>query len=184
MIAAGLIVVLTVAGAILAVAQQSIVRAIFGFALALIGVALAFFALAAPFVAAMQILIYIGGITIAMVFAVMLSSAGRLEGHKAGNWSVKRHVIAGLVALVFFVGIAAVITQADFGAASRPEVAPLESVQLWSVEALGHNLINRFNVAFELLSIVLLVAIIGAITIAAGHAEDTDPTPEKELGDA
>ncbi|MCA9294588.1 MAG: NADH-quinone oxidoreductase subunit J [Phycisphaerales bacterium] len=157
MIAGGLIVMLTIAGALIAIAQGNIVRAIFGLGVALAGVALAFLALGSPFVAAMEVLIYIGGITVAMVFAVMLSSAGRKEPAAP----ISRHLMAGLIALAFFVGVAIVITGAEFASPSEPA-----SEAAWSVAELGRHLLNRFNVVFEALSVVLLLAIIGAIAIA------------------
>lgn len=174
MIASGLIVALTVAGALLSVAQRNIVRSIFGLAIALLGVALAFLVLGSPFVAAMEVLIYIGGITVAMVFAVMLSSAGRLETEA----SVARRVIAAILALAFFSAIALVITSAEF--ASAPEMPAAIAAERWSVEELGRNLIDRFNVVFELLSIVLLVAILGAVTIASRVGDADDPPTGEE----
>lgn len=169
MIAAGLIVAITIAGALLAVAQGNIVRAIFGFAISLVGVALAFLALGSPFVAAMEVLIYIGGITVAMVFAVMLSSAGQKEP----TGSFGRHAMAVFVALMFFAGGAYVIVSTEFGV--KPEL----DATAWSVQEIGRNLLDRFNVVFELLSVVLLVAIIGAITIA-GRSNDQDPAAEED----
>lgn len=166
MTAGGLIVTLTVAGALLAVLQGNIVRAIFGLAVALVGVALAFLALGSPFVAAMEVLIYIGGITVAMVFAVMLSSAGRKEPQSP----VVRRVAAAFAAVLFFAGVAWVIVGSEF--APLPEPAPAEA---WSVREIGRNLIDRFNVVFELLSIVLLLAIIGAIRIAKQPGSDGAP---------
>ncbi len=170
MIAAGLIMALTISGALLAVAQGNIVRAIFGFAITLAGVALAFLALGSPFVAAMEVLIYIGGITVAMVFAVMLSSAGQKEP----TGSFGRHAMAAFVALIFYGGVAYVIVSADFGV--KPEL----DATAWSVQEIGRNLLDRFNVVFELLSVVLLVAIIGAITIA-GRSDDADPPAEEDV---
>ena len=117
----------------------------------------------------MEVLIYIGGITVAMVFAVMLSSAGQKE--PAG--SIARNAIAAFVVLTFFAGVAYVITSAEFGL--KPEL----DATAWSVQEIGRNLLDRFNVVFELLSVVLLVAIIGAITIA-GTSDDEDPAAEED----
>lgn len=165
MIGSGLIVVLTIAGALLAVLQGNIVRAIFGLAMALLGVSLAFLSLGSPFVAAMEVLIYIGGITIAMVFAVMLSTAGAREPRAPAA----RQAGAAFISVLFFAGLAWVITRADFAPLAEP--APAAA---WSVQEIGRNLLDRFNVAFELLSVVLLLAIIGAITIARKDPPDPD----------
>ncbi|MHC4975429.1 MAG: NADH-quinone oxidoreductase subunit J family protein [Planctomycetota bacterium] len=170
MIAGGLIVILTIAGALVAVLEGNIVRAIFGLAVALLGVSFAFLALGSPFVAAMEVLIYIGGITVAMVFAVMLSSAGQKEPQTP----VARRMIAALVSVVFFIGLAWVLAGAEFTLAG--ESVPEEA---WSVQEIGRNLVDRFNVVFELLSVVLLLAIIGAIAIARPSGGGSD---EEEVG--
>lgn len=176
MIAAGLVMLISVAGAVVAVSVKNIVHAIFGLAVSLGGVALAFLLLGSPFLAAMQVLIYIGGITIAMVFAVMLSSTGR---HEPGENTSKR-VLAGVASLVFFVAMVAMLLGTDFetiqGAAAAGEGSP----EAWSVRAIGRALLNEFNVAFESLSVVLLVAIVGAITIASRPGEGQDAAIDGE----
>jgi NADH:ubiquinone oxidoreductase subunit 6 (subunit J) len=164
--AAVLVMLLTAFGAVLAVTQGSIVRAIFGLAIALAGVALAFLLLGSPFVAAMEVLIYIGGITVAMAFGVMLSSAGNREARE----SVARRAMAGVGAAVFFAAVALVIVDAEF--APTPET----DAEAWGVKMIGRELLDRFNVVFEALSVALLLAIVGAIVIAARRHEDLDPT--------
>jgi NADH-quinone oxidoreductase subunit J len=176
MIAGGLVMVITLAGAILAVTVKNIVHAIFGLGVALGGLALAFLLLGSPFVAAMEVLIYIGGITIAMIFAVMLSPMGKQEPDEGG----RRRVFAALVSLLFFIGMATVIVGTDFGPA--PELSPEEMEAAWSVPAIGRALLDDYNVAFELLSVVLLVAIVGAITIAARRDDRQDPAINEEGG--
>lgn len=164
MIAGVLVVFITLMGGVLAVSQRSIVRAIFGLAIALGGVALSFLLLGSPFVAAMEVLIYIGGITVAMAFGVMLSTSGRNEASEG----VMRRVLAGVVAAVVLVSVGSIVLSTEFGPDAVTEG------NAWGVEAIGHALLDRFNVAFEALSIVLLLAIIGAITIALGDDSDAD----------
>lgn len=170
MITPGIVMIITLVGAIWAVSQPSIVRAIFGLGIALGGVALAFLVLGSPFLAAMEVLIYIGGITVAMAFGVMLSSAGRNE---PGEGAVRR-TLAALVAAAFFVALVVIIRSAEFTEIGVP--AP----EAWSVEAIGRRLLDEFNVVFELLSVVLLVAIVGAVTIASRRDEHRDPTAPEE----
>jgi NADH-quinone oxidoreductase subunit J len=174
MILTGLAMVITIAGAILAVSRRNVVHAVFGLAIALVGVALAFLALNSPFVAAMQVLIYIGGITIAMIFAVMLSARGQAEEPEG----IGRRLFAGIVAALFFVALAPVLINTDFGAA--PVVAESE----WSLKVIGRGLLNRFNVVFEALSVVLLLAIIGAIAIARHEPGSSDDPTAADGGDA
>lgn len=170
MILSGAAMVMTIAGAIIAVGQKNIVRAVLGLAISLGGVALAFLALNSPFVAAMEVLIYIGGTTVAMIFAVMLSSTGQ---HEPGDGRL-RQTLAAIAAILFFLAVAIVIHNAEFGA------TPATSEDAWSVRQIGLYLLNEFNVVFELLSVVLLLAIVGAITIAGRHGETLDPTAHEE----
>lgn len=158
----GLVMALTVAGATIAIFQRNIVRAIMGLALSLAGVALAFLLLGSPFVAVMEVLIYIGGITVAMAFAVMFSSVGRGDPVESGG----RSIAAAAVAILFFAGVASVIIGTDFG--PKPET----TVEAWSVERIGFDLLDRFNVVFEVLSVVLLLSILGAVTIAKRYEEE------------
>ncbi|MHC5004057.1 MAG: NADH-quinone oxidoreductase subunit J family protein [Planctomycetota bacterium] len=174
MIAAGVVMLITVAGAVLAVSTRNIVYAVFGLGVALGGVALAFLLLGSPFLAAMEVLIYIGGITVAMIFAVMLSPLGKQEPREGG----RRRVLAGLVSALLLVAMAWAVVASDFAAA--PDRTLAESEAGWSVQAIGRALINDFNVAFEALSVVLLVAIVGAITIAARRDEGQDPAIEED----
>jgi NADH:ubiquinone oxidoreductase subunit 6 (subunit J) len=179
MIASGLVMLISVAGAVVAVGVKNIVHAIFGLGVSLAGIALAFLLLGTPFVAAMQVLIYIGGITIAMVFAVMLSSMGKRES----DGSLKRQALAAGVCVLFFIAMATVVVSADFGPVSPTASGTLTPEQLesaWSVKAIGRALLDHYNVAFELLSVVLLLVIVGAITIAARHDHGPDPVFEEE----
>jgi NADH-quinone oxidoreductase subunit J len=147
--------VVSLAGALLAVTQANILHAVFGLAIALVGVAGVFFTLDSPFVAIMEVLIYVGGIAVTMLFAVMLSSVSNPKERE----SVRRRLLAALVAGLFFVGGALLISHANFGAGKQL------SAEAWSLEQVGRDLLGRFNLAFETLSVVLLLAIVGAIVI-------------------
>ena len=174
MILTGLAMASTIAGAILAVSRRNVVHAVFGLAIALVGVALAFLALGSPFVAAMQVLIYIGGITVAMIFAVMLSGTGQREEPEG----IGRRLFAGITAVLFFVALAPVLINTDFGA------APVVAEEAWSLRTIGFNLLDRFNVVFELLSAALLLAIVGAIAIARHEPGSSDDPTAADGGDA
>lgn len=169
MLTAGLVMIVAVAGAVFASTTRNIVHAIFALAISLGAIALAFLILESPFVAAMEVLIYIGGISVAMVFAVMLSSVGQGAPVESGA----RRVSAGVAAIAFFAAVAAVVIGADLDGLPTPET----SAEAWSVQAIGRDLLDRFNVVFELLSVVLLLAILGAVTIASRSRDDAESPP-------
>lgn len=147
--------VVILAGAFLAVTRANILHAVFGLAICLVGVAGAFLALGSPFVAIMEVLIYVGGIAVTMIFAVMLSSVNSPMERKGAA----RKLLGALAAGLFFLAGTLIILDADLtsGAQLPPEA--------WSLKAIGANLLERFNLAFEVLSLVLLLAIVGAIVI-------------------
>jgi NADH:ubiquinone oxidoreductase subunit 6 (subunit J) len=161
--------VVTIAGALLAVSSRNILHAVFGLAISLVGVAGIFFVLNSPFVAVMEILIYIGGIAITMIFAVMLSSVANPAEEESGG----RKGMAAAVALLFFTGGIAIIGGAKF------ENGPPLPAEAYLVEQVGRSLLDRFNLAFETLSLVLLLAIVGAIVISRKQAQMSSDVEEE-----
>lgn len=163
----GLMMALTLAGALMSVTLRNVLHAIFGLALALLGLAGLFVVLNSPFVAIMEVLIYVGGITVAMIFAVMLSTVASTRAVE----TPRRRAAAAVVALALFATVAPLLVATDFG----PQA--IQSDAAWTVQTLGINLLDRFNLVFETLSVVLLLAIIGAIVIARR------PTPTSGIAD-
>ncbi|TNF38302.1 MAG: NADH-quinone oxidoreductase subunit J [Deltaproteobacteria bacterium] len=160
----GLLMALAVAGGLLAVSLKNVLHAIFGLALTLLAVAGLFAVLGSPFVATMQVLIYVGGITVAMVFAVMLSTVVQ----KHATESPWRRAGAAVVALGFAVGVGMVIAAAGLPDGPAPELV----ADAWTVRQIGTSLLGDYNVVFEVLSVVLLLAIIGAIVISRHEGEE------------
>ena len=155
--AVGGFVALVLAGGLMAAWMRHILYAIIGLGISLFGLAGLFLTLGSPFVAAMQILIYIGGITVAIIFAMMLSIAMTVNPLKRNRGKVW---FAGICAVGFFGGVAWILKRTEF------EVTGPAPAQSWELTQIGYALLNRYNLVFETLSVVLLIAIIGAILIA------------------
>ena len=153
-----LFVALVLIGGCLAAFSRQVLYAIIGLGISLLGLAGLFLSLGSPFVAAMQVLIYIGGITVAIVFAMMLSIAMSV---RPPDPDVRKSLFAIVCAALFFASITALIRDTPF-----PQVAAPASEKAWSVGALGHALLTHYNLVFETLSLILLLAIVGAILIA------------------
>jgi NADH-quinone oxidoreductase subunit J len=151
-----LFVVLAAGGAVAVAFVRHVLQAIIGLGICLFGMAGLFLALGSPFVAAMQVLIYIGGILVAMVFAMMLSVA---MSHKV-EFDIRKTSLAIGAAVVFFASVAPLIIDAKF--ATPGPVAP----EAWELQQIGYGFTTTYNVIFETLSLVLLVAIVGAVLIA------------------
>ena len=143
---------LTLGGALSVVMSRNIVYAAFGLIVALIGVAGVFLLAFAQFLALVQVLIYGGAIVIVIVFALMLT---RLEDFR--NLSDhKQWPLAALAAMAVFGILAAAIARTAVSTGERTEV---------SFTVLGERLFTDWAVPFEVVSLVLLVALIGAVVM-------------------
>lgn len=154
-----IIVGMTLGGAVLAVFPRNILYNVLGLVLALSGVAGLYLCLGSLFIALMQLLIYVGAICIAIVFAIMLSRPLHLEMPSRKVPKVAMAAVASVIFLVAIIGV-------EFKTHWIP--APERGAD-WSVTTIGHLLLTRYSLVFEVISLVLLVAIIGAI-ITAGHS--------------
>ena len=155
----GVTVALTVAGASIAVFPRNILYNVLGLALALTGIAGLYLFLGSFFIALMQLLIYVGAICIAIVFAIMLSRPLHLEIPPRATPKVAMGLAASAV---FFVAAVSLALKTNW----LPSAARVSDLSLWSVENIGHALLTRYELVFEVISLVLLVAIIGAIVTA------------------
>jgi len=85
---------LTLAGAVIATSARSLIRSVAGLALCFLGVAGLYYYLNSPFVALMQILIYVGAVCVTIIFAVMLAGSSELKQLTQRNGLVGRIVRA------------------------------------------------------------------------------------------
>lgn len=117
--------------------------------------------LGAPIIAAAQVLIYLGAISVLILFAIMLTQAGDANlpapFHRQGPIAV---VVA--LAVVVLVGWAAVAT--DWGAGAQAVAIGLQ--------AIASAIFTDYALPFEIISLLLLAAIIGAIYLARRPEED------------
>ncbi len=151
----------TLGGAIGVVTTRNIVHAALFLLAALGGVAGFFALLYAEFLALAQVLIYGGAVVIVILFALMLTRRGELElmdEHK--RWPLAAAVSFGLFAVM---AAAFIVDAARYNADVRTSV---------SLDALGAVLFERWAAPFEIASLVLLVALIGAIVIARSGGRD------------
>lgn len=152
-----------VMGCSLAVAlSRNIVRTATWLLGTLLGVAVLYFLMAANFLAAVQLIVYAGGILILIVFGVMLTAR---SPYMRGEPKRGEVVMASLVALVLFVGLASVSLAGPW-----PELAgapPADQLaKIATVESIGKALLTDYLVPFEIVSVLLLAAMIGAAYLA------------------
>jgi NADH:ubiquinone oxidoreductase subunit 6 (subunit J) len=148
----------TILGALIAVGARNIFHNVLGLCLSLFGVSGIFVFLNSPFVALMEILIYVGAICIAICFAIMLSEPLYLPGPPRNKIKV---LGAAMGAGAVFVFLGLLLKKTTWTAAA-------ERSNDWSVTTIGHYLLTNYALIFELVSLLLLVAMIGAIVTARG----------------
>lgn len=145
-------------GALGVVFSGDIVHASIFLVLALLMVAGVFVLLSAEFLGIVQILIYGGAVTILLIFALMLTRARQLRVQLDGPQKPFA-LVAGLAlagSLVFMV-----VQTAWPGETSHVTFVPFEQF--------SSTLFGAYNVPFELVSLVLLVALVGAVVIARSN---------------
>jgi NADH-quinone oxidoreductase subunit J len=150
---------LAVAGALGVVLAQNVVRAALSLIFTLAMVAGVFLLLSAEFLALVQILVYGGAVTILMLFALMLTRAQDMPRVGFGaQWPFG--LVTGVALLVVIVMM---VVDSDWNAPDEPTVIGFRE--------LGDTLFRVWSVPFEVASLVLLVALIGAIVLAGSEEE-------------
>jgi NADH-quinone oxidoreductase subunit J len=120
--------------------------------------------LSAEFVAAVQILIYSGAITIIMLFGIMLTKHDDTVETTTGKWR-KAFLFIGVVgfALAMYIGIY------DFNIPQVPTELHVENTR-----QIGEALYSKWVIPFELTSVLLLVALVGSIILAKKEDKEAD----------
>jgi NADH-quinone oxidoreductase subunit J len=156
-IAFGIYTLIILSGSILAVSAKSLVRAMVGLIATMLGVAGMYMLLNSPFLALMQILIYVGAVCVLIFFAIMLTRADA-GGEEAASAPLRQNVLA-LLAVTTVGGILSWLVL------TRPLITTGIPVEV-AIEKLGLGLLGPYGLAFELISVVLLVSMAGAVLLA------------------
>lgn len=156
----GIAAALIIFGGVRVVTAQNVVRAALYLVLTLGATAGLFVLLLAEFVAAVQVLIYVGAVVVILLFGIMLTKAPIGLTPDLDNESSR---IWGLVAGLVFLGVVAFVLWRHF--ASVPALE-LSAPAAGASESIGRSLLVDWVVPFEAVSMVLLAALIGALAMA------------------
>ncbi len=150
--------VVTVVGALGVVLARNVVHSALFLILSLMAVAAVFILLAAEFLAIVQVLVYGGAVTILILFALMLTRVRDMPAALDGPQKPFAALTAGA-----FMGISILaILDTDWpGQTDEVNVVPFEEI--------GKALFTTWAAPFEIASLVLLVALLGAIILARGE---------------
>jgi NADH-quinone oxidoreductase subunit J len=147
----------TMAGSLAAVFARSIVYAMLGLIAAMFGVAALYVYLNSSFIAMMQILIYVGAIAILIAFAIML--LGQYSGGVGSDFRAAGRFFAAILVPVVSVAMFVRFIMTNLHADPKALFAV-------TTKDLGRLFTDRLILPFELISLLLIVAIIGAVMLS------------------
>lgn len=142
--------------------SRNILHSVFSLFFTFLGTSGLYFFLGAEFLAITQIIVYIGGITVILLFAMLLTKDID-EIKKTNTMSVRRAVPAGVAMLLFSAALIYAMGEVQWGSSGE---AGSSWVPGLTVKAIGDMLLNKYLLAFEAASVLLLAALIGALVIA------------------
>jgi NADH-quinone oxidoreductase subunit J len=157
---------IAVGASLLVVVQTNPVYSVLLLIGSFIGLAGLYVLLAAPFVAVIQIIVYAGAIMVLFLFVVMLLNAPREELAPSGLFeSGTTRAIGATLALAFALELVWALNQSRIVASTDG----LARRRAFSVPEIGERLFREYAFAFEATSILILVAMLGAIALAGRH---------------
>ena len=162
--------------AILSVTTNKIFRSAIWLLFSLIGIAGLYFWLQVEFIAAVQIVVYVGGIVVLIIFSIFLTQQA---GREMSKPPVLRSVASILAVLFGFALTYFLIYKNDFKAGDK--------VFDWSVNKIGTQMLetgeNGYVLPFEVVTILLLAAMVGCIVIAIKTPATENKTEEQNIND-
>lgn len=163
-----LLAILTLVSGVLAVSTRQIFRAAIFLLFALIGIAGIYFWMDYEFIAAVQIVVYVGGIVVLIIFSIFLTQQA---GELLPKQLLGRRMFSALAAFCGFALSMVLLLQHSFKAPSKEILEP-------TVKNIGYQILNTDNqgyaLPFELVSILLLASMIGCIIIALKSKSESE----------
>lgn len=160
----GVIALITVGSGAVVVFANKLIHAVFALLFTFFGTAGLYIFLGADFVAGAQVMVYVGGILVLMLFGVMLTNRIYDMRILAERVNFKRSVV---VVGVGFALLVAMIIRTPWNIATSDEVVS-------STSAIGSQLMTTYLLPFEVAAMLLLAALIGASMLASGGDEDSE----------
>jgi len=159
--------IVALVGAFFVVSSRNPVHAALNLVVTLFGVAVLFVSLHATFLAAVQVIVYAGAIVVLFLFVIMLLGVDREEAIEAEPLKGQRPVAVALGLLLL--GELALLSSMRFPTAAPQLVAgsvtPIQPGKS-NVEQLAETIFTRYLLAFEMTSVLLVIAVVGAVVLA------------------
>lgn len=158
------------------ISAKNIVHSAFYLASTLLCVAVYFIMLRAQYLAAVQILVYIGAVVVLILFALMLT---RTAVGKYTNISSKQTVFAGIVALMLFAALAIVFHITNIPGSD----GNVSGIVIVSIKDFSSVLFSKYALPFEVASVLLLAALVGSVVLAIKGKQEAEDKGQEQKGD-
>jgi len=168
----GLCAVLAVAGAIGTVAFPNPIRGALSLLFSIVAIAGLYLQLHAPFLAAIQLIVYAGAVVVLFLFVIMLIGPDAIP--PKDSRALVARVTGGIAGTAISLLVIMVLSRKTF-----PRIAPIQAAY-GSVESIGELLFTDYLVPFEVSSFLLMVAIVGAVAVARGKQPDPQLTKKPD----
>ena len=155
------------------VSAKNIVHSAFYLASTLLCVAVYFIMLRAQYLAAVQILVYIGAVVVLILFALMLT---RTAVGDYTNISSKQTVFAGLVALMLFAALSVVFHITNIPGSD----GNVSGIVIASIKDFSSILFSKYALPFEVASVLLLAALVGSVVLAIRGKQDEEEKKKEQ----
>ena len=157
---------IVLSSALLVVASRNLVRSLFLFFITLFSMAGLFIFALADFVALTQIVVYVGGVLVLMIFAFLLSNKQILDNPEPIKTKIigVHHLPGLLIALLFLFVLVKTFSLVDFDELKWLENSADNTIEPSdnTIHSIGINLMTRYLLPFEIVSVFLMMALIGA----------------------
>ena len=146
---------------------KHILHSAFYLAVTLLCVAIYFIMLRAQYLAAVQILVYIGSVIVLIIFALMLT---RTNVGDSTNISNNQKVFAALIAMVLFVSLTIVFSYSKINVVAENSAG----IKIVSMKEFAGILFSRYTLPFEVASVLLLAALVGSVVLAMKEKKEVE----------
>ncbi|MFA6944770.1 MAG: NADH-quinone oxidoreductase subunit J [Pedobacter sp.] len=158
---------MVLASALCVVVMQNLVRSIFLFFVTLFSLAALYIFALADFIALTQVVIYAGGVLVLMLFAFMLSNRELLNSLNPVSQMFKINHLAGiLICLTFLFILTTIVFQTDLIHLSWIKESEPIKINDNTIHQIGIRTMTRYLLPFEVLSVFLMMALVGAAHLA------------------
>lgn len=168
--------VVAVIATAMVITRKSAMHSLLYLVVSFLAISLIFFTLGAPFIAALEVIVYAGAIMVLFIFAIMLlnisPSGGGSEGQmRPGDW-----VGPSVLSLIL---LAELVYALVSGANVSPSGQPAPSGAAVAPNQVGASLFTTYLIGVELASVLLLSSVIGAYHLGQGHREEEEAEREE-----